>query len=110
MSNFSLNDLEAIIASRADDAAEQSYTASLLGKGKSKCAEKFGEEAIEAVIAAVSQDKEGMVSEFADVVFHLLVLMKASGVTIAEVMEELDKRTGQSGHEEKASRGDSTDG
>ena len=104
MSNFSLADLEMIIASRAGETASQSYTATLLEKGKQKCAEKFGEEAVEAVIAAVSQDKPALVAEAADVLYHLLVLLKASDVTISEVMEELDKRTAQSGLQEKASR------
>ncbi|MEL7428680.1 MAG: phosphoribosyl-ATP diphosphatase [Pseudomonadota bacterium] len=104
MGSFSLSDLETIISARAGEDADASYTASLLGKGVEKCAEKFGEEAIEAIIAAVAKNGPGLVNETADVLFHLLVLLKASDITLEEVMQELKRRTGQSGHSEKASR------
>lgn len=106
MGSFSLSDLEAIIASRAVEEADVSYTASLLGKGVEKCAEKFGEEAVEAVIAAVSGNPSALVNETADVLFHLLVLLKVRGISLEEVMIELERRTAQSGHTEKASRQD----
>ena len=101
---FSLDDLARIIDARAGAAAEASYTASLLAKGPPRCAKKFGEEAVELAIAAVGQDTAAVRAEAADVVYHLLVLLKSRGVTIAEVLEELDRRTAQSGLAEKASR------
>ena len=104
MTDFTLEDLNAIILSRAGDSAESSYTASLLKKGKSKCAEKLGEEAIEAVIAAVSENQDDLKKEAADVLYHLLVLLKAANVSLADVMLELESRTAQSGFQEKASR------
>lgn len=104
MSDFSLTDLEAIISDRASADGEASYTRSLLDKGVAKTAEKFGEEAIEAVIAAVAQDESALKGEAADVLFHLLVLLKLRGISVADVMEELQRRTGQSGHAEKAAR------
>ena len=104
MTKFTLELLEAIVASRAAEAPDKSYTASLLAKGKHKCAEKFGEESIEAVIAAVSQGKPELIAEAADVLYHLLVMLKANDVELEEVMSELESRTNQSGYQEKASR------
>jgi phosphoribosyl-ATP pyrophosphohydrolase len=104
MSAFSLADLEAIIARRAAAPAAESYTAASLAKGPAHCARKFGEEAIEAIIAATAGDKAGLVAESADVLYHLLVVWRARGIALAEVMAELDRRTAQSGHAEKASR------
>jgi phosphoribosyl-ATP pyrophosphohydrolase len=101
---FSLGDLEAIIARRAGESAETSYTASLIGKGASHCARKMGEEAIETVLAVAAGDRNDIRKEAADLLFHLLVALKASGVRLDEVMAELQSRTGQSGHEEKAAR------
>ena len=101
---FDLTELENIISQRAGDSIEQSYTASLLAKGTSKCAEKFGEEAIEAIVAAATQNREELTSETADVLFHLLVLLKSANIPLSEVMAELHQRTAQSGHAEKASR------
>ena len=106
MTDFTLEDLNAIILSRAGDSAESSYTASLLTKGKSKCAEKLGEEAVEAVIAAVSENQDDLKKEAADVLYHLLVLLKAANISLADVMLELESRTAQSGFQEKASRKD----
>lgn len=104
MSSFSLADLEAIIAVRAEAPAAESYTAASLAKGPAHCARKFGEEAIEAIVAATQGDRAGLVAESADVLFHLLVVWRARGIALAEVMAELERRTGQSGHAEKASR------
>ena len=101
---FDLTELENIIARRAKDSVEQSYTASLLAKGTNKCAEKFGEEAIEAIIAAATQNRDELTAETADVLFHLLVLLKSANIPLSEVMTELQHRTAQSGHVEKASR------
>ena len=103
--SHALDQLFATIAARrqAGDAAN-SYTSRLLSEGVQKCAKKFGEESVEAVIAAVSRDKRATVSEVADVLYHLLVLLKAADVTLEEVMASLDRRTVQTGLEEKAGR------
>lgn len=94
----------AIIDSRADGAAKPSYTKSLLDAGTERAAKKFGEEAVEAVIAAVQNDKNALVSEAADVFYHLLVVLKSRKIALEAVMEELERRTSQSGLEEKTSR------
>jgi phosphoribosyl-ATP pyrophosphohydrolase len=104
MSLFTLDDLAAIIAARASGDASASYTKSLLEKGPARVAKKFGEEAVELVIAAVEEKENPIISETADVLYHLLVLLRASGVELAAVMAELERRTAQSGHEEKAAR------
>lgn len=92
------------IAARVGADPETSWTAKLLSKGPEKCAEKFGEEAIEAVIEAVKGDPERLTSEAADVLYHLLVMCAARGVTLAEIEAELARREGVSGLDEKASR------
>lgn len=102
--HFSLDDLAAIVRARASAEAATSYTKSLLDKGAARCAKKFGEEAIELVIAVAEGEKSAIVGETADVFYHLTVLLEASGVSLGEVMSELHRRTAQSGHEEKASR------
>ncbi len=102
---FSLDQLNDRIAQRAAASPEESYTAKLLADGLDRCARKFGEEAVELVIAAVGRDKTGLTAEAADVLYHLLVLLKSSGVFLDDVMAELERRTAQSGHQEKASRG-----
>jgi phosphoribosyl-ATP pyrophosphohydrolase len=102
--DFTFEDLARRIDERAAASPSESYTAKLLSKGVERCAKKFGEEAVEAVIAAVSDDQQGLVAESADVLYHLLVMLKASGVPLHAVMTELDGRTAQSGLEEKASR------
>ena len=99
-----LERLAATIAARQDADPESSWTAKLLAKGPEKCAEKFGEEAIEAVIEAVKGDKTRLTSEAADVLYHLLVMCAARGVTLAEIEEELVRREGTSGLSEKAAR------
>ncbi len=104
MANFTLEDLAKIVAARASESADKSYTRKLLDAGIEKCAKKLGEEATETVIAATSGTKEQTVAESADLLYHLLVLLKARGVDLSEVYAELSRRTGQSGLEEKASR------
>ena len=104
MSAFTLDDLAAIIKTRAASSAEVSYTRKLLDKGPVHCARKMGEEAVEAIIAATQKDREGLIAESADVLYHLLVLLQASGVSLSEVEAELQRRTAQSGLDEKASR------
>ena len=99
-----LQRLAATIAARrgADPAA--SHTAAMLGKGAAKCAEKFGEEAVEAIIAAAQGDRDGLTREGADVLYHFLVMLEAAGVTLDEVLAELARRKGTSGVAEKAAR------
>ncbi|WP_439572593.1 phosphoribosyl-ATP diphosphatase [Phreatobacter sp.] len=104
MRSFTLADLEAVVATRAAADPAESYTASLIARGASHCARKFGEEAVETVIAAVEGNPDALVAESADLLFHLMVAWKARGVTLAAVMAELERRTGQSGHAEKAGR------
>lgn len=102
--SFTLADLEAIIAQRATADAGASYTRSLLEKGIGKCAQKLGEEAVETVIAAISGDRDALVSEASDLLYHLLVVLRARGVELKDINAELARRTGQSGLAEKASR------
>lgn len=104
MPNFTLQDLEKIVASRALESADKSYTRKLLDAGIEKSAKKLGEEATETVIAAAAGSKEQVVAESADLLYHLLVVLKARGVDLSEVYAELEKRTAQSGLDEKASR------
>jgi phosphoribosyl-ATP pyrophosphohydrolase len=104
MSKFTLADLEKRVHARAKASAGESYTRSLLDKGVAHCAKKLGEEAIETVLAALQDDKSKLIGEAADLLYHLLVVLEARGVTLAEVEAALEKRTAQSGHEEKASR------
>jgi phosphoribosyl-ATP pyrophosphohydrolase len=92
------------IAAKAFSSPESSYTAKLLSKGVEKCAKKFGEEAVELALAAVQNKREDTTKEAADVLYHLLVLLQASGVSPAAVMDELKRREGTSGLVEKASR------
>jgi phosphoribosyl-ATP pyrophosphohydrolase len=104
MTDFSLTSLEALIAERAGAEASASYTRQLLEAGVERCGKKFGEEAFEAVLAAALDDREGLKKEAADVLYHLLVLLRLKGVTVDDVMAELESRTRQSGLAEKASR------
>ena len=101
---FGLENLAEIIALRADADAQSSYTRSLLDKGVARCAKKFGEEATEAIIAAVAEDDAALIAEAADVLYHLVVMLQARKTPLASVMAELERRTAQSGHAEKASR------
>ena len=106
MSDFSLADLARIIAERASAAdPASSYTARLLAEGIERCARKFGEEAVEATIAAVSENDAALTAEAGDVLYHLLVMLQARGIALTSVMAELEKRTSQSGLAEKAARG-----
>jgi phosphoribosyl-ATP pyrophosphohydrolase len=99
-----LDRLFATIAARQGGDPSQSYTAKLLAQGVEKCAKKFGEEAVEAVIAAAQKDKGELAKESADVLYHLAVLWAASGITPDDVYAVLKSREGQSGLEEKAAR------
>ena len=101
---FTLDDLARIIAERASAGADTSYTRTLLDKGAAHCAKKLGEEAVELAIAAVAQDEAAVRAEAADVLYHLLVVLSARGVALADVMSELERRTSQGGLAEKASR------
>ena len=99
---MSLRDLAATIEARKDADPDSSWTAKLFAKGPEKCAEKFGEEAVEAIIEAVKGDRERLTSEAADVLYHLLVMLAARGITLADVEAELARREGTSGIAEKA--------
>ena len=99
-----LDRLAATIAARRGADLDTSWTAKLLAKGPEKCAEKFGEEAVEAIIEAVKGDRARLTAEAADVLYHLLVMLAARDVTLAEVLEELERREGTSGLAEKAGR------
>lgn len=99
-----LTRLEATIAARAGADPDSSYVARMLAKGVGKIAQKVGEEATETVIAAVAQDDAALTGEAADLLFHLMVLLRARGVPLAAVLAELDRREGTSGIAEKASR------
>jgi phosphoribosyl-ATP pyrophosphohydrolase len=99
-----LERLAATIASRKGADASESWTAKLLASGPEKCAEKFGEEAVEAIIEAVKGDRARLTSEAADVIYHLLVMLAARDVSLDDVLAELARREGQSGLAEKAAR------
>jgi phosphoribosyl-ATP pyrophosphohydrolase len=104
MSPFTLYDLERRVQQRAQASAEVSYTRKLLDRGVAHCAKKLGEEAVEAAIAAIGEDRDRMIAEAADVLYHLLVVLHARGITLGEVEAELGARTRQSGVDEKAAR------
>lgn len=101
---FTLADLEARIAERAAASPEESWTAKLLAAGPERAAKKFGEEAVEAVIAAVKGDRAELIAESADVLYHLLVVLKARDVALQDVLSQLEARTARSGLAEKAAR------
>jgi phosphoribosyl-ATP pyrophosphohydrolase len=104
MTTFTLHDLENRVRERAKAGADISYTRKLLDRGISHCAKKMGEEAIETVLAAISEDKERLTAEAADLLYHLLVVLHARGIALADVEAALGARTHQSGLDEKASR------
>jgi len=104
MSGFSLSDLERIVEERSKASPEESWTAKLVAAGQPKAAKKLGEEAIEAVMAAVTGDRDNLTYEAADVLYHLLVVLKIAEIPLENVMAELERRTAQSGLNEKASR------
>ncbi len=101
---FTLDDLATIIAERASSTAQASYTKSLLEAGPKRVARKFGEEAVETMLAAVGEESGALVAEAADVIYHLLVLLQSRGIGLDAVLAELERRTMRSGHEEKAAR------
>ena len=104
MSSFTLPDLARIVAERAAAPPAESYTAKLLADGPERAAKKLGEEAVEAVIAAVSGDRANLTAEAADLIYHLLVVLQGAGIPLNDVMAELERRTARSGLAEKASR------
>jgi phosphoribosyl-ATP pyrophosphohydrolase len=104
MSRFTIHDLASIVDTRAESGGEASYTRKLLDRGSEYCAKKLGEEAVETVIAAIGKDRDHLIAESADLLFHLLVLLKSRGVKLEEVEAALEQRTGMSGLEEKAAR------
>ena len=105
MASFTLNDLEQRIKARAQEAsADASYTRKLLDGGVAHCAKKLGEEAIETVLAAIDEDRERLIAEAGDLIYHLLVVLAARGIALAEVEAALAARTRQSGLAEKAAR------
>ncbi|MGA7489215.1 MAG: phosphoribosyl-ATP diphosphatase [Xanthobacteraceae bacterium] len=104
MPSFTLHDLEKRVHERAQASPDASYTRKLLDRGVAQCAKKLGEEAIETVLAALEDDRDALIAEAADLIYHLLVVLKARGVSLAEVEAKLAERARQSGLEEKASR------
>jgi len=104
MDKFTIHDLEHRVHERAQASPDVSYTRKLLDRGVAQCAKKFGEEAVEAVLAAVAEDRERLIAEAADVIYHLMVLLKARGIALSEVEAALAARTVQSGLDEKAAR------
>jgi phosphoribosyl-ATP pyrophosphohydrolase len=104
MAGFTLSDLEARVAERAAASPEESWTAKLIAAGPERAAKKFGEEAVEAVIAAVKGDRAELIAESADVLYHLLVVLKARDVALQDVLSQLEARTARSGLAEKAAR------
>jgi phosphoribosyl-ATP pyrophosphohydrolase len=105
MSNFTLHELEKRIKERAKASAEVSYTRKLIDRGVAHCAKKLGEEAVETAIAAIGEDRDRLIAEAADLIYHLLVVLETRGIALAEVEAALAARTRQSGLEEKAARG-----
>jgi phosphoribosyl-ATP pyrophosphohydrolase len=104
MASFTLHDLEMRVRERARESADISYTRKLLDRGVNQCAKKLGEEAVEAALAAVGEDRNHMIGEAADVLYHLLVVLYARGIALDEVEAELGARSRQSGLDEKAAR------
>ncbi len=108
MSDDVLARLAETIRQRRSETADRSYTRQLLESGAERCARKLGEEAIETVIAGVSQNEAALTAEAADLIYHLMVLLEVRGVAWTDVTAELNRRTGLSGLAEKASRGGET--
>jgi phosphoribosyl-ATP pyrophosphohydrolase len=104
MSAFTIHDLEKRVQERAQESADVSYTRKLIDRGVAQCAKKLGEEAVEAAIAAIAEDRQRTIAEAADVLYHLLVVLHVRGISLDEVEAELAGRTRQSGLDEKASR------
>jgi phosphoribosyl-ATP pyrophosphohydrolase len=104
MSKFTLHDLERRVEERARARAGASYTRELLDRGVEHCAKKLGEESIETVIAAVNEDRARLIAEAADLIYHLLVVLKARGIALSDVEAVLAERTKRTGLQEKMSR------
>ena len=104
MADFTLTDLETIIAERAKASPEESWTAKLIAGGPERAAKKLGEEAVETVIAAVKGDRDELIAESADLLYHLLIVLKSRDVALRDVLSQLESRTARSGLAEKASR------
>ena len=104
MTAFTIHDLETRVHERAAASAETSYTRKLLDKGVAHCAKKLGEEAVETALAAVNEDRDALIGEAADLLYHLLVVLEARSVALGEVEAALARRMSQTGLEEKASR------
>jgi phosphoribosyl-ATP pyrophosphohydrolase len=104
MGSFTVHDLEKRISERATASAETSYTRKLLDSGVAHCAKKLGEEAVETVLAAAVEDRQRLVAETADLLYHLLVVLKAREISLSEVEDELAGRIVSSGLDEKAAR------
>ncbi|WP_420142704.1 phosphoribosyl-ATP diphosphatase [Sphingomonas sp.] len=98
--------LEATIAARRGADPASSYVASMCATGRPRLARQVGEEAVEAIVAARAEDEAALTGEAADLIFHLMVLLNEAGVPLADVLAELDRREGVSGHDEKAARTD----
>jgi phosphoribosyl-ATP pyrophosphohydrolase len=104
MADFTLTDLETIIAERAKASPEESWTAKLIAGGPERAAKKLGEEAVETVIAAVKGDRDELIAESADLLYHLMVVLRSRDVALRDVLSQLEARTARSGLTEKASR------
>ena len=104
MTEFTIYDLERRVNERAQASPDVSYTRKLLDRGVAQCAKKLGEEAIEVALAAVGEERDRLIAEASDLIYHLLVLLKARGIALAEVEQALAARTAQSGLDEKAAR------
>jgi phosphoribosyl-ATP pyrophosphohydrolase len=104
MTEFTLHDLEKRVQERAKASADVSYTRKLIDRGIAHCAKKLGEEAVETALAAVGEDRQSLIGEAADMLYHLLVVLHVRGITLEEVEAELGARTRQSGLDEKAAR------
>lgn len=104
MTSFTLADLEKIVAARAKASPEESWTAKLIAAGPERAAKKLGEEAVEAVIAAVKGDRDELIAESADLLYHLLVVLLSRDVALQDVLSQLEARTARSGLAEKAAR------
>ena len=104
MTQFTIYDLERRVHERAQASPDVSYTRKLLDRGVAQCAKKLGEEAIETALAAVGEERDRLIAEASDLIYHLLVLLKARGIALAEVDQALAARTVQTGLDEKAAR------
>jgi phosphoribosyl-ATP pyrophosphohydrolase len=104
MASFTLHDLAARVKERAQASADVSYPRKLIDRGIAHCAKKLGEEAVETTIAAIAEDRERLIAETADLLYHLMVVLEARGVALAEVEAALAERTARSGLDEKAAR------